>query len=464
MTFRRQAGDRVTYSTAQTARYRSQYLRWLRSFNLQPSIRRSGNLVYFDFSRPRAVYVHTVTYNPALDTRGQPGTDYQYRDCIPTLDRCLEVRATNTYRRVRNEYQLQNGVLLVDSSLPDETSQSTSPWRLICPGDYIYAEISNPSGVVGSVTAPIGLGTVQTTSYTYVDYYYVRVPVGTWQTLAGWGGYRYERNDSTETNRGMDRFFLDAIDLEWRDPDTLAPVASPCTEPLVIRPSGAGQDDGYSCTCPDYTRMERADLRSPYPSRALPRSWTSSAAGAPPPRRCKHIYAAMRARGENPPDPREGITRVVLGWPDLPTTPPDADPFSLIQGLRGRRFARSRADYNRRMLRAQELQDFITAHGPDSLFVRYIADARFQPQFNAPDAMRRLRNDYVDGVFDRITQRELRASRMPAADYGPYPYSRPVTGDEVYRYIYQRLSRLQQQGEEMARRAMLRNLNGDGDE
>lgn len=446
--YRRRTGDRVSYSRAQTARYRSDYLRWLRSASLSPlSVYRAGGLTYFEFARPRGR--HIVTYDPSLDTRGQQTGGGNYLDCVPAVDRCVEVRAVNTYRRVRKELCKVDGVVQYDLELPPLVEVNPSPWRVICPGEHIhYGSTVAPPAL--PQTAPISLLTLPisiTTSYSYT--YSVRRS-GPWSSLSLWGGFRFDSGgDGPDVWRGENFSYLDSVEFQFRDPVTLEPLPAYCP-PMPVGGGGGGEtEDGYSCTCPDYAKLEHPDPRSPYPSRLRLRDWRASRAGVPdPPRRCKHIYAAMRARGENP-RPYNPM-RVVLGWPDLPTTPPDADPVELLRGLRGRR----QQEWAARLQRREEVAAFVRAFG---LFREY-SFGFFQPHLNAPEAIRRLRLAYLYGWFDRIGSAELDPNRRR------YPYSRPITGDEVFQYMYQSLSAARRRGEAAARRAIQANLEGDEDE
>lgn len=463
--YRRQLGDRISYNRAQTSRYRSNYLRWRRSFAIQPiRRRRAGQLQFFDFESPRAL--HTVTYDPGLDTRGQPGSgDYTYQDCTPDLLDCLEVRGTATLRRSMREFQAVGQTIEIDIGPIETTETLVGAWRLVCPGDRLAFVDSTLPPAWATQGTPFSLTSLSANWTNYFAAFVVQSGPGPWPTLVQVrGGYRYERQDSpSEGDRrwnGEDYREAIALDLEWRDPVTQEPVSvTPCINPLVLPPSSSNTDDGYRCTCPDYTRQEPPDLRSPYPSRSRLRSWVSSRAGAPdPPRCCKHIYAAMRARGENPRDPRESDL-LVFGWADLPlaATPPDADPRELLRGLRDRRRQRQADRRAAFVSRIAEIRDYVTRIHENSrgrrssIYRNYVPrPPAFQPQLNPvtpadlDTALRRLRDDYLSGYFEYLTSVERSNYDIIRSDPSfdtPYRYSRPITGDEVYRYLYRSLRR-----------------------
>lgn len=84
------------------------------------------------------------------------------------------------------------------------------------------------------------------------------------------------------------------------DPETLPGVPPNLTPPLPpTRPPAK-----YECNCPDFLKVELADLNSPFPSRHSDRDWRESDAGAPVGANgqtyCKHVLATMLYRGDSP--------------------------------------------------------------------------------------------------------------------------------------------------------------------
>lgn len=313
----RKFGAKIVYDPDQLQRYRSQWVRYQRSLDIQPDgaykdgapmtdadltvLRANGagtGTYTFRFSSKQSpIGYWEATFNSVDDPNGGGGAGSNQYTLITPCSQTpwTPFPATEQYQDVKLLIQGSGRFKLVSGT------SSTSETLTVLPGLYDF-----PGGTALRFEPLLGPGTQQiqvwfdypdgSSNNNFGEIYFVS---------SGANGYLFERSYQV--------FFSFTSNGVPVTPVTPAPGGGSCPPLYDPPPDPLPPDPGpdpepttpvFRCNCPDFSKLEGKDIASPHLSRQTDRDWRSSNAGANGD--CKHTYSSKTYCGvafQIPSDP-----------------------------------------------------------------------------------------------------------------------------------------------------------------